>query len=640
MSERMTFSSADDFVQMESALRDAAGAVYATLGRVDNVGGWHSDAGWEGPAADARAALGAAHDQLATIAAQYEALAQDVHSRIPLAEAVSGTVAERGRSTGVGTTSSGGGISASLHDGHQSTQGSDNPLAGVAGFFGGVARGVGNAAHGVADATGAAVHNTLDAAGGAIHGVADATGAAVHGTLDEVGGAVSTVDHGATVAVVGGVAEATGRLGNSVVQAGGDLLGSTRRAANDFRQGVQDGDPGGAVGAVLKDVTGGVSTGLQHIESGSGRATKVVAHGVDRGVIDAASIVGMQGLVAPQVNAAERAMNWAVDQDVKAAHGVTKALGGVVTGLVNVGVWAYRSSPLMPQDPQIWERQTQDNIRGVSTIAHDPPKAASLLTQALIVKPIQDVLSGDPERMGEGATDLVLFAVSFTKVAALAKIASVATIAKVAKMGDLSDAARLGDAEASVGSVTSGSVGRSGGTDAIGGAPDRLGDGPQAVYDTKTGKTARYLNVTGQIPYGASDLSQEAVSLRQAADIFKNTRNISVFEYRGNDGALRTTARLNLQQFQDPTIPQGLHAEKVVGNELLSESVDPYKVTRIYSEYEPCNLNFSLCKDYIAATFKNAKVTYSFEYGDAASRARGKESFAQALLDLEGQAKK
>jgi len=445
MSERMTFSSADDFVQMESALRDAAGAVYATLGRVDNVGGWHSDAGWEGPAADARASLGAAHDQLATIAAQYEALAQDVHSRIPLAEAVSGTVAERGRSTGVGTTSSGGGISASLHDGHQSTQGSDNPLAGVAGFFGGVTSAVGGAAHGVADATGSAVHNTLDAAGGAIHGVADATGSAVHDTLGATGQAISTVDHGATVAVVGGAAEATGhlgnsaaeatgRLGNSVVQAGGDLLGSTGRAVDDFGKRWKANDPAGAVGTALNDVTGGVSTGLQHIEGGAGSAAKALVHGGAMGAIDAAGIVGMQGRVAPVVSAGERAVDRVVDNEVRFSQGVTKALGGVVTGLVDVGVWAYHSSPSTPQDPKIWERQTLENFQAASTIAHDPPKAASLLGQALIVKPIQDVLSGDPERMGEGATNLALTIVSFTKVAALARVASVAIVAKVSKL--------------------------------------------------------------------------------------------------------------------------------------------------------------------------------------------------------------
>ena len=444
MDDGFQFSSPDDFVQLERVLADAAGATRDVARVVDGLRGWRSDSGWEGAAAEARTHLGSAHDQLSTAAGQCDSLAQRVHDRIALAQAASGQAADTGSSgargagtpwsgdTGMGTTDAGGGGAASPRGGQRTTHGSDNPLAGVAGFFAGAASAVGGAAHGATDAV-----------GGAAHGVADAAGSAVHNTLDVAGHAISTVDHGATVAVVGGVAEATGRLGNSVVQAGGDLLGSTGRAVDDFGKRWKANDPAGAVGTALNDVTGGVSTGLQHIEGGEGRAAKALVHGGAMGAIDAASIVGMQGRVAPVVGAGERAVDRVVDNEVRFSQGVTKALGGVVTGLVDVGVWAYHSAPGAPQDRKIWVRQRMENDRFALSVAHHPLTAASIIGQLLVVKPVEDVLSGDPERVGEGATNLVLNAIAFTKLAALAKMAVVTqlgadadvTLGPVAKFG-------------------------------------------------------------------------------------------------------------------------------------------------------------------------------------------------------------
>ncbi|AJS61118.1 nucleic acid/nucleotide deaminase domain-containing protein [Paenibacillus sp. IHBB 10380] len=45
-----------------------------------------------------------------------------------------------------------------------------------------------------------------------------------------------------------------------------------------------------------------------------------------------------------------------------------------------------------------------------------------------------------------------------------------------------------------------------------------------------------------------------------------------------------------------------------------------YIVNRVYTEREPCNLGGHECKELLTNELPDTEVTYSFEYGDKASR--------------------
>lgn len=132
--------------------------------------------------------------------------------------------------------------------------------------------------------------------------------------------------------------------------------------------------------------------------------------------------------------------------------------------------------------------------------------------------------------------------------------------------------------------------------------------------------------VTGQVVYGATDLSQAAMAYRVSNDI-RTARNVAVFEYLEN-GVTKTLAMAS---------ERGVgHAERLIARELERLGVDPASVTRIYSELEPCSVLFGGgCSRFIDDTFKKAAVTYSFEYGATAqSRNIGVEQLRTSVERL------
>lgn len=77
------------------------------------------------------------------------------------------------------------------------------------------------------------------------------------------------------------------------------------------------------------------------------------------------------------------------------------------------------------------------------------------------------------------------------------------------------------------------------------------------------------------------------------------------------------------------------HAERLAWRELERMGVRPEQVTRVYSELEPCAMPGGLCAAWIARTFANARVTWSFQYGATiASRSAGLSDLKDALLRL------
>lgn len=133
--------------------------------------------------------------------------------------------------------------------------------------------------------------------------------------------------------------------------------------------------------------------------------------------------------------------------------------------------------------------------------------------------------------------------------------------------------------------------------------------------------------LSGQVPYGSTDLGRLAVYYRKTWGV-TGTRNVAVFEYVEANGARTAVAGASIQ---------GAHAERVIAGQLQRMGVNPSQVTRIYSELEPCIAPGGYCKMFIQNNFPQATVTYSFEYGDMASRQRGIQLLQQAVDDIFGQ---
>ncbi len=126
----------------------------------------------------------------------------------------------------------------------------------------------------------------------------------------------------------------------------------------------------------------------------------------------------------------------------------------------------------------------------------------------------------------------------------------------------------------------------------------------------------RSLRAVGEVAYGSTDLSRAVKAARAGLPNPETLRNGAIFEYLSNGRRV-----LSDVAWSRP----GVHAERAVWQTLSRLGVQPEQVTRIYSELEPCIIPTPAagCKAFISRMFSNARVTWSFEYGDAASRAAG-----------------
>lgn len=128
-------------------------------------------------------------------------------------------------------------------------------------------------------------------------------------------------------------------------------------------------------------------------------------------------------------------------------------------------------------------------------------------------------------------------------------------------------------------------------------------------------------NYGSQVEYGSTDLSQVAIAFRKHNGI-GSARNVAVFEYETSKG-LQTIARASQRGVG--------HAERIIAAELEAMGVARSSVRRIYSELEPCSNVGGYCKRFLANHFPSAQMTYSFEYGDLASRSRGVAALKRAV---------
>jgi RHS repeat-associated protein len=133
---------------------------------------------------------------------------------------------------------------------------------------------------------------------------------------------------------------------------------------------------------------------------------------------------------------------------------------------------------------------------------------------------------------------------------------------------------------------------------------------------------------SGKIPYGSSSLSRQVQGVRQGNN-FSNARNGAVFQYRANDGSIRTVLR-----FSQGFTTGGGHAERIIARELEQMGVQSSQVTDIYSELQPCNNPGGYCMPFLREQFPNANISWSFDYLDPATRDAGRQAWLDAINKL------
>lgn len=131
-----------------------------------------------------------------------------------------------------------------------------------------------------------------------------------------------------------------------------------------------------------------------------------------------------------------------------------------------------------------------------------------------------------------------------------------------------------------------------------------IGAGVGAISAARAGKS-----VTGEVAYGSTKLSNRVIDERFRQDITEWTRNGAAVEYKTFFGMFRRV-RVFFNEVN------GRHSEKVMKEWLQERGISPGRVTRIYSEREPCALPGAYCKKLLNDNYPHAEVTWSFEYGN------------------------
>ena len=124
-----------------------------------------------------------------------------------------------------------------------------------------------------------------------------------------------------------------------------------------------------------------------------------------------------------------------------------------------------------------------------------------------------------------------------------------------------------------------------------------------------------------KVSFGSTDISEEAAIYRMTNKVGSG-RNVAVFEFTHSNGVKELIA--------EASNGQSLHSEQVLDRLLRELNLDG-EVTRVYSEFEPCNLRGHYCSNLLATRYPNAEVTYSFDYYDEASRASGRAEKEQVF---------
>ena len=138
------------------------------------------------------------------------------------------------------------------------------------------------------------------------------------------------------------------------------------------------------------------------------------------------------------------------------------------------------------------------------------------------------------------------------------------------------------------------------------------------------------------VPWGGIDLDERLLQYRDDHRIAIG-RNVAVYEFQYPDGRKGTIA-IDSERHSKHAGDRILgHSERRASEILRSYGIPDSAVTRIHSELQPCSLPGAYCAKMISERFPQAKVTYTWEYGDTRdSRQRGNAAKRQVLGDYYG----
>jgi hypothetical protein len=120
-----------------------------------------------------------------------------------------------------------------------------------------------------------------------------------------------------------------------------------------------------------------------------------------------------------------------------------------------------------------------------------------------------------------------------------------------------------------------------------------------------------------KVVYGESDLSKIAIQFRNKLGKAKlHNGNIAIVEYIDDAGKVRIKEFTTLTESEWRTLGyiEKPHAEQIMIDWVLDNKIPKEKVSRIYSELEPCNFNKHTCKDKLEKLFPDAIKEYSYDY--------------------------
>ncbi|WP_052737988.1 RHS repeat-associated core domain-containing protein [Bacillus sp. SA1-12] len=159
-------------------------------------------------------------------------------------------------------------------------------------------------------------------------------------------------------------------------------------------------------------------------------------------------------------------------------------------------------------------------------------------------------------------------------------------------------------------------------------------------------KALKNPNVSGQVPYGCTDLSLMVIN--QRAEDAKNAPNnrrknailngaftYAAVEYVDKNGQVQRKTFRNVSHNEIRSNPekyqgvpgQGVHAEGMMDHWLQDNGITPDRVRRIYVEQQPCSTSFKCDERVSKYSSKGTKVTYSF-YTEADKKAVVKALFS------------
>ena len=134
----------------------------------------------------------------------------------------------------------------------------------------------------------------------------------------------------------------------------------------------------------------------------------------------------------------------------------------------------------------------------------------------------------------------------------------------------------------------------------------------------------------------AYDLVDEIISHRMTTKT-PQSRNLAIYEWTHTDGSLRTKifeSEYKGQVSNKRTTTDGriiadnnisFHSEQQAQKFFIDNEIPLNRVTRIYSEFSPCNDKSNQCANLIMSQFQKAEVFYSFDYSNKVAAREAKK---------------